>query len=95
MVWNKYTAEAKKSAIAGVGKPIKCAFCRVSILNFASLNPAKILNIKGRKMRIPKFQLSDESGWDPKEDENINKTLIKTKNAGATPKLTISARESS
>ncbi|MEF8809288.1 MAG: hypothetical protein V5A47_00050 [Bacteroidales bacterium] len=46
-------------------------------------------------MRIPKFQLSDESGWDPKEDENINKTLIKTKNAGATPKLTISARESS
>ena len=83
------TSEQMKIALAGVGNPINESVCRVSMLNLANRNAEKTV------MKYAESATSQPKGY--------NKPfLIATENniqymteAGATPKLTTSANESS
>lgn len=96
----------KNKVFAGVGKPIKEDVCRVSKLNFANrnkekkgiINPARGTNTSADlKLRRSFIQVKKSNCVFSIEKLEIERsdartTIIKT--PGATPKVTISAKES-
>jgi hypothetical protein len=77
------TNDAQKIAFAGVGKPIKIALCRSSMLNFANRNAEKTAMRNAEKLKK-----CHSTG-------KLSCITEKTIAEGATPKLTMSAKESS
>ena len=86
------TNEQINSALAGVGKPINESVCRVSILNLANRNAEKAAMINADvAMNHPQVNMSiDRPSFDTAGNSKVYMIV-----AGATPKLTTSANESS
>ena len=85
-------SEQINSALAGVGSPINESLCRVSMLNFANRNAEKTAMINaGTATHHPQVQISTGN---PCFLAAVNNRAYMIE-AGATPKLTISASESS